>query len=194
MGAGQQQFHGYAKTVYNVDDETSASNHDAEEVATVVTVSSIDIELNKDGSSNDSIVGLLFDGFTIPSTALITDAYIEFTPDVTRSATTASVTIKGQKGANPSVFTTGTSNISNRSNTTNTVSWTNIGTWTANTINANSTTPQIRDIIQEIINDPSYASGHNIVIIFDPVGTTRRSAHDYSVQSEAPHLFIEYLD
>jgi len=194
MGAAQQQMHGYAKTVYNVDDVTSAANHDAEQVNTSVILSSIDLELNKDGSNNDSIVGLLFDGFTIPSTALITNAYIEFMPDTTRSATTSSVTIKGQKGAEPAAFTTGTNNISNRNSTTNTVSWTNIGTWTINTINANSTTPDISSIIQEIINDGSYASGHNIVIIFDPVGTSRRSAHDYSTESEAPHLFITYLD
>ena len=56
---------------------------------------------------------------------------------------------------------------------------------------ADQRTPEIKTVIQEIVDRPDWASGHSLVVII--TGTGKRTAEAYNgVLVAAPLLHIEY--
>ena len=173
-------------------------NDDAEEIVSNgnVDLTGSDLEMAYDGSTLQ-IVGLRFTGVSIPQGATIQSAYIQFTTDESQTGTTVNVRIRGEASDDAAAITNGNSNISSRADTTASVSWSAIPGWsTVPESGANQKTPDIKTIIQEIVNRGGWTSGNDILIQIDNNGSTastRRTAEPYEGGSTyAPQLQITW--
>ncbi|MFW5443501.1 MAG: Ig-like domain-containing protein, partial [Methylococcaceae bacterium] len=152
-----------------------------------VSLSSSDLEMVRDGSK-EQVVGVRFRGVNIPQGAAIVDAYIQYTSDEVNSEAT-NLVIRGQNSANPATFTTIKLDISSRPLTASQVSWLPVP-WTTNEqSNAIQATPNIKDIVQELVDQVGWSSGNAMVFITS--GTGKRVAESFN-GTAAPMLHITY--
>jgi glucose/arabinose dehydrogenase len=169
--------------------QVTSSANDAEENLNSgnVDLTSPDLQLGEDNNT-PQLVGIRFTTVTIPRSAIIENAYMEFEVDETGSTST-SVTIRAQAIDNAPAFASAKNNISNRPHTTAQVSWNSIPAWP--TLNARWQTPNLSAIIQEIVNRPNWASGNSIAILIG--GSGQRTAESYDGEPPAaPKLVINY--
>ncbi|MCH7730468.1 type II secretion system protein [Patescibacteria group bacterium] len=172
-----------------IEVRVASSSDDAEERLSngSVNLTSSDLELIRDGS-NDQEVGMRFRNVTIPQGATITNVYIEFETDETRSEAT-SVTFYAQDIDDAPTFSSSTNNITSRTKTTASVAWNNIPAW--NTVSEKHQTPNLSSIVQEVIDRPGWSSGNDLVVIV--TGSGRRTAESYNGESaNAPLLHVEF--
>lgn len=112
----------------------------------------------------------LFDNVTIPQGATIDDAKGTFEADATNSGTGASTVIAAED-VDDAVAPTTATEFCDLVLTTATVAWTDIEDWTADSL---FDTPEIKTIIQEIVNRGSWVSGNSLMIIFTGNATNER--------------------
>ena len=88
-------------------------------------------------------------------------------------------------------FTSSRHNISSRQQTVASVNW-NPASWTVKgEVGINQKTPDISTIIQEIVNQLDWATGHSLAVIV--TGNGKRTAESYDGDSAgAPTLYVEY--
>ncbi|MCF6324157.1 MAG: hypothetical protein L3J89_07535, partial [Gammaproteobacteria bacterium] len=145
--------------------------------------------LVQDGADNQ-VVGMRFKYLKIPQGAVITAAYLEFQVDEVNSGV-LDLTMAAQASANAATFTSDNGDISNRMMTGSGVVWNNEADW----VNIGSTqkSPDIRLIIQEVVNLGEWISGNALAIIMtgSSAGTRVAASFEGSV-SGAPRLIIEY--
>jgi hypothetical protein len=118
--------------------------------------------------------GLKFNNVTIPSGATITTSYLTLTARGANNGTTCRSRITGNKQINPATWGTladfqarrGTvvGGANNNNITTAQVTWDNIVAW-ADLTAYNS--PEIKTIIQELINQGGWASGQSLAVFWD---------------------------
>jgi len=139
-------------------------------------------------SSNAQTVGLRFQNIQIPQGATITSAYLVFVADETDSQTT-NVTIYGEDSDNAAPFNSwGFYDLASRPKTDASVSWP-IAAWTQ--VGAQYQSPDIKNIVQEIVNRAGWSTGSSMVFSID--GTGHRVAESYEGDaSAAPLLHITY--
>ena len=181
-------------TAVDLSVRVSAGSDDAEEDTAdgSIDLTSSDLELTYDSSSGeDQEVGIRFQNVSIPQGATINSAYIQFTVDETGSGTT-NLTFYGEDTDNASAFTSTSNNITGRTKTSASVAWNGVPAWTSTgAAGADQKTPDLKTIIQEIVNREGWASGNSLVFIVD--GTGSRTAESYEGNSdEAPLLLINY--
>jgi hypothetical protein len=154
-----------------------------------VSLTSSDLELVDD--SGLQTVGMRFLNVTVPPGATIVNAYIQFQVDEATSVTT-SLRIEGHDVDNAAVFTTASNNISSRVRTTAFQSWAPAAWNTVAAAGAPQRTPNISNVIKEIVDRPLWTGGNALVVII--TGTTgKRVAEAYDgVPAAAPLLHIEY--
>ena len=119
-----------------------------------------------------------YSSVAIPQGATIVDAKITVKSLNNQSGTTCSTTIKGDDVDNSATFTS-SAKPSGRTPTTATVAWTNLPAFTTDTT---YDTPDITDIIQEIVDRPGWSSGNALsIMMFSTVSTpdARRNLHSY---------------
>jgi hypothetical protein len=133
------------------------------------------------------LTGVKFNSIAIPKTATITKAYIQFTADKDNSVT-SSVTIYGEDIDDASTFSTSNYDISTRNNTSASQSW-STSNWQENqTYNS----PELKNIVQEIISNSSWSSGNDMAF-FLTAGGGHADAKSYDASSSnAPLLYVEY--
>lgn len=177
-----------------VDVRVNQISDDAEEVIATGTVrpKGTDLELGTDKDKDDNIlpmaVGVRFTGLGIPRTAPITQAYIEFTASEPQAMAT-NVTIRGDDSDDAATFTKATGDISSRPKTTALVGWNGIPAWTGES--DIHQTPDLKAIVQEIVNRPSWAPGN--AMAFTITGSGRRTAWAFDGASTmAPRLVVNY--
>lgn len=174
--------------------QIASGNDDVEETSKgVVYLSSDDIELVYDTKTTGSqVVGLRFNGILIPQGATITKAYIQFTVDEITSAG-CNLTIKGEASDNSTTFTSSSKNVSRRIKTSSSVNWVPAG-WTAVGLSASEQqTPDMKSIVQEIVNRSLWKSGNSMTFIVTGTGTGKRTAVAYEASpATAAMLRIEY--
>ena len=188
----------YAATT--ITKSIAAASDDAEEEGPTGTtpnrmwLNSSDIELVSDiepAICGNQQIGLRFTAMTIPAGATITDAYLTFRAIAADSPMTNSdatnLTIKGQLIANAPTFTTTSGNISSRTTTTASASWTP-GSWTTG---SDYNSPSIVSVIQEIVDQGTWASGNAIAIIITGTGHRASQAYD-SDSATAAKLVVTY--
>jgi hypothetical protein len=165
----------------------ATGDDDAEERASgSMKLGSSDLEMVYDKGGNQH-VGIRFNGVDIPKGANIINAYIEFTVDEANEGDTY-LWIQGHDSYDAPAFTSDYWNISDRDKTSASVSWNPSG-WT--TARAKKQTPNIAEVIKEIVDRTLWDSGHSIVIIV--TGTGERTADSYDGSpSGAPVLHVEY--
>ncbi len=180
---------GGGPTIFEV--RVATGNDDAEQRVSSgsVNLTSSDLELIADGS-NDQLVGMRFTNVTVPNGATISSAYTQFQVDETNSGAT-NINIQGQAIDDAPTFTTGNSNISSRSRTSASVAWAPVAWTTVGEAGPDQRTPDLKSVIQEIVNRPGWTSGNDVVIIF--TGSGERTAESYNGSSSgAALLHIEY--
>lgn len=174
--------------------QIASGSDDVEETSKgVVNLSGDDIELVYDTKTTGSqVVGLRFNGITIPQGATITKAYIQFTVDEVTN-TSCNLTIRGEASDNSTAFTSSSKNVSRRVKTSASVNWVPAG-WTTIGLSASEQqTPDLKSIIQEIVNRSLWKSGNNMTFIITGAGTGKRTAVAYETSSaNAAMLWIEY--
>ncbi len=155
-----------------------------------IYTNSSDMELVNDGSKGNQIVGLRFTGIAVPQGATITKAYIQFTVDETSSVTT-NLSIRGHDTNDAAVFTSATNNVSNRATTTASVTWSPSSWNSVGASGTNERTPEMKAIVQEIVNRSGWSPGNDMAMIIS--GTGERIAEAYEgVSGSAALLHLEY--
>jgi len=131
-----------------------------------VELESGDLEMCTEAENYRQIVGVIFRNIQIPIGATITNAYVQFYCDDTNDET-ITVDIQGAKEANAAApFTDVPYNLSAHTRTDAKVEWTPVP-WTDAMLllaGEEQKTPDIKSVIQEIIEIPGWAPGNNIMI------------------------------
>lgn len=141
--------------------------------------------------------GMRFLNVTIPDDAIITTAYLTLCASHTRDVNTVKSRIKGEDVDDAAAFSD-MANYDGRERTTAIVDWDAIEAWTADT---DYNSPEIKTIIQEIVDRDGWASGNDLVIFWDDhegrstaTNNCDRIAYSYDGSAEfAPKLHIEYI-
>jgi acid phosphatase type 7 len=173
--------------------EVGAGGDDVEESSTgAVNATSSDIELVYDNSTTgNQVVGLRFQGVSVPAGSSIDNAFIQFKTDETSSAS-ATLVIRGELSANALAFTTQTRNLSLRPTTTALVNW-NPSPWTlAGEASAAQQSPNIKDIVREIITRNGWAAGNSMVLLVSGSGKRTARAFEQSGVAGSAKLVISY--
>ena len=147
---------------------------------TYVDLSSADNELGNDGPSANSpdetvLTGLRFTDIPVPAGGQIVSAKIQFKTDELGSDAAAFL-IRGEAADNAARYVGPgkTSNIRNRVPTTTTAQWSPPAWDLIGEADVDQQTPQLADIMQEIVDRPGWAQGNAAAFMID--GTGRRTA------------------
>ena len=188
---GSNQTVNDGRNVFTSEVQVASGSDDAEERASgYVSLASSDLEMVYD--RRYQTVGIRFNSLDIPQGATIVNAYVQFKVDETSSGTTL-LTIEGESIDNAMTFTSSNGNISSRARTSTHVSWLPVPWTTVGEAGPDQQTPDISQIIQEIVNHPRWSDGNSLVLII--TGTGERVAESYNGDpSGAPMLHVEYAN
>ncbi|XCN71800.1 MAG: CehA/McbA family metallohydrolase [Candidatus Electrothrix aestuarii] len=178
----------------SISKRIATGDDDVEQYQTGGTMymNSSDLELVYDGSKGNQYVGLRFTGLNIPQGATITSASIQFTVDETNTGTT-NLTIKAEDTDDAAAFTTSSYNVSNRTTTSEYVSWSPASWTSVGAAGADQKTPDLSDVVQEVVDRTGWSSGNDMVFII--TGTGERTAESYNgSSSNAALLEITYTE
>ncbi len=166
---------------------TSGAN-DAEETYGYVHTDDSQLELAY------HVAGLRYN-LNVPQGANILKAYIRFTSKVSTSGSCA-LTIWGHDIDNSPQFIESMYNISGRTKTSAQINW-DVPAWTVLVGHPDKKTPDLKSIIQEIVDRPGFQQNNNISIMFSSGSTsvTPRAAYTYeSSPSKSAQLVVVYDD
>jgi hypothetical protein len=170
----------------------ASGNDDVEEYNSgKMLLNSMDIDLVYDSkTTGNQKVGLRFNSVALPAGSLILNAYLQFTVSQKTTAVT-NLSIYGQKIENAAPFNTTKKNVANRVKTIANVNWTPAGWLTAGASGADQQSPDLKAIIQEIVDLSGWKSGNSMAFIIS--GTGNRSAVAYEDSpAGAAKLVIQY--
>lgn len=161
----------------------AASSDDAGQWGSTVTLADITISL----FWADYYAGLRFTNVTIPAGATVTNAYITLNVNNSSVDSPEGLTITANDVDDAATFTTASNNISSRAMTTASVSWpgADIGTGAKDS-------PDIKTVIQEIIDRAGWSSGNDIVILLQGSSSSSFTFVAYDNGSNIPSITIEY--
>jgi outer membrane protein assembly factor BamB len=164
-----------------------ASDDDAEEDAEGnVNRDSGDLELVTDSSQQK--VGLRFTDIAIPQGTKITNAYIQFTCDEKAKDETKLV-IAAEDSSHAAAFTSDKQNVSQRTLLPKTIAWTPKAWDKEGRAEEAERTPDLTEVVQELINRLDWQSGNSIAFVI--TGSGKRIARTYDGKAEAaPKLVI----
>lgn len=170
----------------------AASADDAEENATThaVSINSTDLELVLDATNQD--VGVRFAKVGIPPNATLSSAFIQFTGRAGQNLNVnpITLTIKGQAADNAGAFAGTISNISSRAFTTSAVTW-SPANWVDGETGLNARTPDLKAVVQEIVNRPGWAISNALVFKISGVGGRRAWSYDGN-SNAVPQLSVQW--
>ncbi len=183
-----QQTHQFVKAI-------AASIDDAEEKfdGSFVTLTSSDLELVFDtwNSQGNQTVGVRFTGVTIPKEATIVNAYLQFNADGA-SEGDVNLFVKGELTGFAQPYQNTPNNISGRNTTSASVQWTNIPAWSSGQQGLSQRTPDLSDLISEMINFPEWEQGNPLAFIISGEGLRRARFFDGTI-TRAPILVVDYI-
>jgi hypothetical protein len=165
---------------------------DAEENLTshAVDLTSTDLELVTDTSAQ--AVGLRFAGLPVSHDAVIDSAFIQFTDKAAEDLNSdpISLTITGQAADTAATYAATAANISSRPDTAAAVVWAP-PTWIDAAAGPDQRTPDLRDIVQEIVSRPGWASGNALAFKITGSGSRRAWSCNGSA-ANAPQLIVQW--
>ena len=161
-----------------------------------IDTGSSDLEMPYEDSgtppSDLQLIGIRFQNVEIPAGVTIDNAYIQFTADNEKlTGDTVNLAIWGWKEPNPGSFGGVDYMISSAPRTSAVAKWSNIPDWSSGQTNLASRTPDISDVIEELVNQDGWIIGNSIALIIgddpDNPSSSIRSAVDGS-----PSIYVEY--
>ena len=145
-----------------------------------------------DDDQEQQIIGVRFQGVTIPAADEIAKAYIQFTQDEDKNQSPFSATIWGQAIGDAPQFQEVTYAVSSREKTNASVSWTDIPEWTVtHEQDKDQQTPDLTEILKEIQARGDWENGQSIAFIIEATGTRTAVSYDGGGEAYAPMLIIE---
>lgn len=148
-----------------------------------VDTESGDLELTRESgilglNDYNQLVGIRFENIALPQDAVINSAYVQFSVDETNNMNPCELSIRGEAADNSVAFSSEDEDISSRELTDATVIWTP-PEWENEGAQATAQqTPDISDIIYEIINRPGWTPSNDLSIIISGDGRRTASAGD----------------
>jgi hypothetical protein len=162
---------------------------------------SADNELGNTGAATPTnvMLGLRFSQLPIPIGSTVDSARVQFATDELGSAP-ASYVIKGHKSGNAPPFVHGRTapgamkNISTREPTAATVAWNNVPAWDlVREEGPDQRTPELKSILQEIIQQPGWSRGNAAVFTFvNAPGNTGRRTGEAKDGRVPPYLRVTF--
>lgn len=152
-----------------------------------------DIELVYDSRClGRQTVGLRFSTVDIPPQAVIKKAIIQFTSDE-KTVAGCTLQIQGEDADSSIVFNSTGKDISGRSRTRSAVGWRAARWIRPGQANGVEQTPDIKTIVQEIINRPGWQQGNSLSFIVTGLGIGQRTAVSYETSPlKAARLIVDY--
>jgi hypothetical protein len=152
-------------------------------------VATSDLDLMTDSDLNvQRAVGLRFTGITVPTGAVIQNAYIQLQTDEV-SADPTNLTVKGEASDNAVPFAAVNFNVTSRPVTTASVGWSPAAWNLVSERGVAQRTPNLGPVLQELVSRPGWSSGNAVVLVI--TGAGRRVAESFE-GTFAPVLHIEY--
>ena len=156
------------------------------------------VQAGKSTATNRWGSGMRFLGITIAGGSTIDSAYLTLRASIDRAVTVCNTRISAEDVDDAITFANDSAAFETRyaARTTARVDWDAIAAWTADT---DYDSPEIKTVIQEIIDRGSWASGNDIVIFWEDFddrsdGSAVRSAYSEDGTGEAPKLVITYTE
>lgn len=149
------------------------------------------IWIGNGGTTTTSYTGLRFTGVAIPRGATITSAQLQFY-SVQKTWITINLQVAGEAIGNSAVFSSGSRPSQRTALTTARVNHSSNVNWNANTW---YTLADVKSVVQEVVNLPSWTSGGSVSLILRGTGTNwgRKFAAAYEAGATlAPRLVITY--
>ena len=147
-----------------------------------------------DAAGDDLDAGIRFIGVTPPQGATICYAYIEGVCGVATAGAPCDTRIYGEDNSTPALFTT-YANFHARVRTIRSVDWNAIPAWILGTVYQ---TPDIKSIVQEIVDRADWAPMNDMVIFIEEHGSAtpafRQMASWDNVVYDAPKLIVYWMD
>ena len=155
-----------------------------------IYTNSTDLELVQDGHRGNQTIGLLFRKIQLPKNAKIKKAFIQFTSEDTE-ATSTTLTIYGEKNSNVEELSTENYALNHIKKTLTFVQWKPKAWRKKEETGPNQQTPNLKSILQEIIDLPNWKPGNNLVITINGKGMRTAESYD-GMPSAAPVLIVNY--
>ena len=161
----------------------TAASDDAEQNGATVGLGGTDLDLGA------QIVGLRFPNVGIPPNAVIQSAFVQFAARNDENGAT-NLTIVGQLATDAPTFAEVDNDLTSRPATAASVAWP-VGDWTANQQDNNARTPDLKSIVQELVDQNRWNNLSSIVLRF--TGSGQRSAFEFEAgEPTRPFLVVSY--
>ena len=170
----------------------SASADDAEQqLDGTILLNSPDLDFQ-----NGRFVGLRFPGVQIPKGAPILAANVQFTVAPGSTVGPLTVLITAEAVANAAPFTTTPASLAALPSTASSAQWDLTNPWTVGAAGADQLTPNFDKAVQEVVNEPQWAAGNALVVLFrGTAGTAIRKAFSRDGSAGAAAVItIEYQE
>ena len=137
----------------------------------------------------NTYIGMRFQNISIPKSATITKAYLEFTAYSDRTSSGASLTFSAANEDDADDFSPYTRYMLRDKTKTGSVTWSNIPSWYRNN---QYQSPDIKSVLQPIVNRAGWTPGNDMMLIVSSIAGSR-GAYTYNGQpSGAVRLVVEY--
>lgn len=142
------------------------------------------------GNYGNWYTGFKFDDIGVPKGVTITRAYIQFTAYRADYDQTV-LTIRGEDNDDASSFSTSRGNITSRPLTTASATW-NVSSWqNSGDKGTAQQTPDLKTIVQEIINRSDWDENDEMAFIFEGSGFRNVTSYEGN-PNDAATLYIEW--
>lgn len=168
--------------------QVSAGTDDAEEVLGTgnISLTGSTLDLGESDINEYQAVGFRFNNIALSQGQTITSASLNLTGNGT-SFGNLNLVVKGQKIANAPTFANTSGNISSRTTTTSSVNWSGIPSWSDG---VEYTSPDLANVIQEVVNQGSWAANNSLALIVTGIGNNRDASSFENSAAEAAELCI----
>ncbi len=153
-----------------------------------VTLVSSDIEMVQD-NGNTFTSAFRFANISLPANATINSAYIQFYAEEVQTGS-CNLTIAAEDAGNAAPFQSLNNNFTNRSTTNASVAWTPPAWPIIGANGADQQTPDLTNLVQEVLAHPAWQEGNAMAFIFTGSGTRTTYSYDQN-PALAARLIIE---
>ena len=167
----------------SVSDDAEEGNNSRHDDTMKLKSSDLDLTVESE------FVGLRFNNIPLEQNQIIQNAYIQFTAEDSDKGT-STVTIYGHDTDNAPTFTENDGDISSRIPTSESVLW-DIPKWKDNKSGNAQQTPELKSILQKIVDKSSWPPGNSVAFIFTDGNGADKDAYTFeSSPSKAAVLHI----